>query len=155
MVQDRLLMMKSKIFMIMLCISIISLTGCGNERSDNITTETTELTEKVVRNDLFNDMENVDSISYINCGADEHVIKKYDDIEAVMDFLKRLELEEAENPEADGTSGMDLYVNQQKIMSISYVGEYFCIDGKWYVTEDSGAGNALASMCISFSNTNG
>lgn len=127
--KDRLLMMKSKIFMIMLCISIISLTSCGNERSDNIITGTTELTEKVVRNDLFNDMENVDSISYTNCGADEHVIKKYDEIENVIDFLKRLELEEAENPEADGTSEIDLYVKQQNIISVSYVGEYFNIDG--------------------------
>lgn len=153
--QDRLLMMKSKIFMIMLCISIISLTGCGNEKSDNITTETTESTEKLVRNNLFNDVGNVDNISYINCGADEHVIKEYDDIEKVMNFLKRLELEEAENPESDGTSGIDLYVNQQKVMSISYAEEYFCIGEKWYVTEDSGAGVALDSMCLSFSKTNG
>lgn len=138
-----------KILLIILCISAISLTGCGNEKSDNITIETTETTEKLVRNDLFNDMENVDSISYINGGADEHIIKKYEDIEKVMDFLKRLELEEAENPEVDGTSGMDFYVNQQEIMSISYTGEYFCIGGKWYVTEDSGAGDALASMCTS------
>ena len=123
--------MMKKTLLIILCISVISLTGCGNERSDNITTKATELIEKVVRNDLFNDVENV------------------------IDFMKRLELEETENPEEDGTSGIDLYVKQQKIISVSYVGEYFNIDGKWYVTEDSGAGVALDSMCISFSKTNG
>lgn len=143
-----------KILVIILCISVVFLAGCENRNSDGTTTQATELTEELVRNNLFDNIENVDSIT-ISCGMDEHVINEYENIEKIMNFLKKLELEEAEDPKGDGTSGMDLYVNKQKVMSIAYSGGYFCIGGKWYITEDSNAGIVLDSMCISFSKTKG
>lgn len=142
----------NKIILLILLMAAISLTGCGNKKSDKKTTEPVGTEEKLVRNQLFNNLESVDRISYSGCGPDVHNVEESGSIEKIMDFLKRLELKEAENPESDGTSVIDLYENQQKVMEIGYSREYFCIAGKWYVTEDSGAGEALDSICTGLGN---
>ncbi|MBD5135395.1 MAG: hypothetical protein HDT39_05450 [Lachnospiraceae bacterium] len=96
-----------------LCICIF--TGCGNKNTINTETETETETE----NHLFDQLEGVTKVTVISYGH-EYVTEDEEALNRIVRYLKRAELELADNQETlyGEVSNVKFYSGEEEIMSI-------------------------------------
>ncbi len=142
--------MKGIIIILMACV-VIGFCGCGSKIEETDSADNSVASkEAAVNNDVFVNLDNINTIYVSDC-IHNLCSEKKEDIDKIISLLQSVRLESVEAQEgADGQLNFTLNEGEEEKMSIIYYPDYLCINEQWYETEDKGTMEEVENLLLEF-----